>query len=428
MPEETRVADGAQASSRLTLQDMLHASSRVYGCPDPTTDRAITSKQLFDQHREDQVVWILQEWLRGNLEAYDPATRLPVLSPRKHRGIRASWDYVAGRIPGGAVTFGKVPTRLSLYGAFRSDRDGSWRLALHPQDRPVFLRLAAERPVSFSVPTTVQSGFSGSEETSALLLRISREDGIGVVAAAEYDGLPIFGVNAALHDLAQDCLSSRVFGREHLGTRERVLWANALAWFFSTIFARQLPAGMSSPTEQGSPESQVVHQAQTSIVERLATVIFDRDRVAEILAKFDANPVVLYPASQVAAPQLTMQADPVVAPSVDVVGEGGNVLQGAATERDDDQGAEPQDIYALMAAKLPDLLPRSALPKMCEELFGAQLIGKSTLEKHDMQNVGPPSERIGGRVHYRRDAFIQWFRGWSRGKDSGGEGGTKSMG
>ena len=54
------------------------------------------------------------------------------------------------------------------------------------------------------------------------------------------------------------------------------------------------------------------------------------------------------------------------------------------------------DIYTLMTEKLPALLPRSKLPKICEELLGTKLIGKSTLEKLDMRNEGPPKIKIGG--------------------------------
>ena len=116
---------------------MLRAVAMVCGCPDPATDAAITMKQLLEGYPEDQVVWVLQEWLRGRIEAYDPVTLQPVLSPRNHREIRVSWDYVVGVIPsdGASVTFGKLPARLSLYGTFRHSPDGAWSKQFQKQRR-----------------------------------------------------------------------------------------------------------------------------------------------------------------------------------------------------------------------------------------------------------------------------------------------------
>jgi hypothetical protein len=208
-----------------------------------------------------------------------------------------------------------------------------------------------------------------------------------------------------------------VFNRESLNPAERVLWGNAIAWFFATIFARQLPTGLADAAEVGSPENQVVHQARAAIVARLAAMIFDRTRVAEAVAKFQAAPIPLYP-EDVVSPAVQTEVpvrNPTVPAQTDVDPATDDEKDGASAEEKEASA----DIYALMAKRLPDLLPRSTLPKMCEELLGTQLIGKSTLEKLDMRKAGPPSVEIRGRVHYPRDAFIQWFREWNAAKASG---------
>lgn len=413
MQDKTRQTDDAPASSRLTLPDMLRAVAMACGCPDPATDAAVTVKQLLGEHPEDHVVWVLQEWLRGRIEAYDPLTLQLVLSPRNHPAIHASWDYLAGAIPSGgaSVTFGKLPARLPLYGTFSFTPDGVWRFTLHSQDRPVFRRITSDRPVTFSIPCVKQGGLSAVEEASSLFLRIEREDGVGFVASAEYDGVPIFGVNAAIHDLAQDCLCAGVFGRDILSPRGRRLWENALAWFFSKLFTRRLPRRMEDLATLGSPENLVLHQARSAIAARLSTVIFDRDRVMETITAFPADPKKLFP--EVEAIQIGSQVLSPVHPHPNVSAEPLEAEQAGECEV---VAEVPRDIYALMAEKLPELLPRSMLPRMCEELLGTKLIGKSTLEKLDMKKVGPPSVEIGGRVHYRRDEFIRWFRGRNAGK------------
>ena len=413
MPDETRVTDDATASSRLTLPDMLRAVAMACGCPDPASGAAVTVKQLLEEHPEDHVVWVLQEWLRGRIEAYDPLTLQLVLSPRSHPAIHASWDYVAGAIPSGgaSIAFGKLPARLPLYGAFSFTPDGAWRFTLHSQDRPVFRRITSDRPVAFSIPCVKQGGISGVEETSSLFLRVEREDGVGLVASAEYDGVPIFGVNAAIHDLAQDCLCAGVFGRDILSPRDRRLWENALAWFFSKVFTRRLPRRMEDLAALGSPESLVLHRARSAIAARLSTVIFDRDRVMETITAFPADPKELFPEVE------AIQLDPPVRLSAQPHSEAGAESLDAEQAEECEVAAEKsQDIYSLMAEKLPELLPRSALPKMCEALLGTKLIGKSTLEKLDMEKAGPPSVNIRGRIHYRKGEFILWFREWSVGR------------
>ncbi len=418
MVETQTTSDEEASSSRLTLPDMLRAAVLLGGCPDPATEQAITVTQVLADYPEDQVVWVLQEWVRGRLEAYDPFTLMPVLSPRNHRTVRVSWDYVAGVVPWpgacASIGVGKLPARLPLYGTFKFYPDGDWRFSLHPQDRPIFRRVDRARPVTFSIPIIVKGGLAGVEETSSLLLRIGREDNLGLVVSAEYGGLPIYGVSAALHDLAQDCLRARVFNRESLNPQERVLWGNAIAWFFATIFARQLPAGFANAADLGSPENQVVHQARTGIVARLASMIFDRTRVAEAVAKFQAAQIPLYP-EDVASPAVQTEVPvrkPIIPTQTVVDVAHDDERAGDSAEETEDSA----DIYALMAKRLPDLLPRSTLPKMCEELLGTQLIGKSTLEKLDMRKAGPPSGEIRGRIHYRREVFIQWFRDWNAGR------------
>lgn len=418
---DSQTGDGDAQGSRLTLRDMLRSAALLGGCPDPATEQAITTAQVLADYPEEHIVWILQEWIRGRLEAYDPFTLRPVLSPRNHRSVRVSWDYVAGVIPGpgacGSIGVGKLPARLPLYGTFKFYPDGEWRFGLHPQDRPIFRRIDRARSVTFSIPIVVKGGLAGVEEVSSLFLRIARENNLGLVVSAEHGGLPIYGVSAALHDLAQDCLRAQVFNRESLNPAERVLWGNAIAWFFATIFARQLPTGLADAAEVGSPENQVVHQARAAIVARLAAMIFDRTRVAEAVAKFQAAPIPLYP-EDVVSPAVQTEVpvrNPTVPAQTDVDPATDDEKDGASAEEKEASA----DIYALMAKRLPDLLPRSTLPKMCEELLGTQLIGKSTLEKLDMRKAGPPSVEIRGRVHYPRDAFIQWFREWNAAKASG---------
>lgn len=394
-----------------TLLDMIRHIQMAGGCPDPATDRAVTLAWIGETYPEDAVIWVLQEWVRGGLEGYDPVSLIPVLAPRGVQDPKIAWNYVAGSLPspglGGTVRLGKLPTRLPLYGALRFDSDRNWSFLLHDPDRPVLRRIAPDRPATFTIP--VQSETPGAEENTGLFLRVERDAKVGLAVSAEYSGLRWQGVSRAIHDLAQNCLRARVFSREIAGHRDAVLWGNAIAWFFSMVFSLDLPARMADLAEEGSPENQVIRQARSAIAVRLGTMIFDRDRVEAAIAAFREHSVPLFPRNDVQQARATGRAaESVVATPLP--------SQEAATV--ETEGAEPPvapedgpaDIYALMAEKLPDLLPRSKLPKMCEELLGTKLIGKSTLEKLDMRNEGPPKLEIGGRVHYRKAEFIGWWR------------------
>ncbi len=397
-----------------TLLDMIRHIQMAGGCPDPATDRAVTLAWIGETYPQDAVAWVLQEWVRGRLEGYDPVSLIPILAPRGVRNPEIAWNYVAGSIPspglGGSVRLGKLPTRLPLYGTFRFDSERNWSFLLHDPDRPVIRRIAVDRPAMFTIP--VQSETPGVEENTGLFLRVDRDAKVGLAVSAEYNGLRWQGVSRAIHDLAQNCLRARVFNRETAGNRDAALWGNALAWFFSIVFSQDLPARMAVLAEEGSPENQVIRQARSAIAVRLGTMIFDRDRLEAAIAAFREHPVPLFPRnaiSQVRASAATVEKM-VVTPSSGQEPTAGTNEGPEPLAKSDGEAA---DIYELMAEKLPDLLPRSKLPKMCEELLGAKLIGKSTLEKLDMRNEGPPKLEIGGRVHYRRDTFIQWYRHWT---------------
>ena len=397
-----------------TLLDMIRHIQMAGGCPDPATDRAVTLAWIGETYPEDAVIWVLQEWVRGGLEGYDPVSLIPVLAPRGVQEPKIAWNYVAGSLPfpglGGSVRLGKLPTRLPLYGAFRFDSDRNWSFLLHDPDRPAIRRIAPDHPATFTIP--VQSETPGVEENTVLFLRVERDAKVGLAVSAEYSGLRWQGVSRAIHDLAQNCLRARVFSREIAGHRDAVLWGNAIAWFFSMVFSQDMPARMADLAEEGSPENQVIRQARTAIAVRLGTMIFHRDRVESAIAAFREHPVPLFPRNdfpQIRASAATVEKEAVTPSS----------SQESLARANEDPGplvkpeGEAADIYALMTEKLPDLLPRSKLPKMCEEILGAKLIGKSTLEKLDMRNEGPPKLEIGGRVHYRRDTFIQWYRHWT---------------
>ncbi|MDX9862697.1 MAG: hypothetical protein RBS99_17455 [Rhodospirillales bacterium] len=400
-----------------TLLDMIRHIQMAGGCPDPATDRAVTLAWIGETYPEDAVIWVLQEWVRGGLEGYDPVSLIPVLAPRGVQDPKIAWNYVAGSLPspglGGTVRLGKLPTRLPLYGAFRFDSDRNWSFLLHDSDRPAIRRIAPDRPATFTIP--VQSETPGAEENTGLFLRVERDAKVGLAVSAQYNGLRWQGVSRAIHDLAQNCLRARVFSREIAGHRDAVLWGNAIAWFFSMVFSRDLPARMADLAEEGSPENQVIRQARSAIAVRLGTMIFDRDRVETAIAAFWDHPVPLFPWNDI--PQMRTSG---LAVEKAAVTPSSSQESTALTTEVPEPLAEPEggaaDIYELMEEKLPELLPRSKLPKMCEELLGAKLLGKSTLEKLDMRNEGPPKLEVGGRIHYSRAAFIQWYRKWNHTK------------
>ena len=397
-----------------TLRDVVRHMQMAAGCPDPDTESAVTLAQISEVQSVEVVTWVLQEWARGRLEAYDPGSLMPILTPRMCQNPRIEWNYVAGSIPnlglGGSVRLGKLPGRLPSYGTFRFESDGNWSFLLHGSDRPVIRRIATDRPAIFAIPIQLEA--PGAEESTSLLLRVERDPNVGLTVSAEYGGLRWQGISRAIHDLAQDCMRAKVFSRDVVGHRDAALWSNAVAWFLSMVFSRDLPIRMTDLAEEGSPENEVIRQARSAIAVRLATMIFHKDRVEEAVTSFREHLVPLFPESaghQIKAPEEV--SEHVVNPQPTGWDTTGKADGDAESHSAADDGAP--DICALMAEKLPDLLPRSKLPRLCEELLGTKLIGKSTLEKLDMRNEGPPKLVINGRIHYRKEEFVRWYRCWN---------------
>ena len=82
-----------------TLRDVVRHMQMAAGCPDPDTENAVTLAQISEVQSVDVVTRVLQEWVRGRLEAYDPGSLMPILTPRMCQNPRIEWNYVAGSIP-----------------------------------------------------------------------------------------------------------------------------------------------------------------------------------------------------------------------------------------------------------------------------------------------------------------------------------------
>lgn len=399
----------------LTMADLLRFADMAVEFP--PEDRILTLQQVMDTCSEDEAVWLLQEWIRGRLEAYDARSHMPVLAPRPHRPLRMTWDFISGVLPdvgmGHSVRIEKVPSRLALYGELRIWPDGIWSFALHPHDQPPLKRIMLDRPLSFPVSLVLKNEHTGAEDRTCLFLHLHRDARAGLVAWADYGPLRFHGFSRAIRDLAENCARGKAFSRDHLTAVDTVLWINVVAWFFSVAFTRELPGSLRRMIEEGTPENQTAHQARSQVVWRLGAMVFDRMKAEETLRLFREKRPALYPYDGLQVveavpeirkrPQPAKEADgppvPVPPREPEALGESGK------------QAVAP-DLYALMASKLPELLPRSRLPDICKELLGTSLIGKSTLEKLDARKEGPPNHDIGGRVHYRREEFIEWYRAW----------------
>ena len=61
-------------------------------------------------------------------------------------------------------------------------------------------------------------------------------------------------------------------------------------------------------------------------------------------------------------------------------------------------------ILEKLTRELPPLFARAAVPKLLPGIYQYQ-----TLCNFETEGIGPPSTKIGKKVCYERESFLQWF-------------------
>ena len=144
-PDIDEPCGGTVAGSEMA--EVLRLARMFAGYPDE--ERVVHFRDLGTS--EQQKIWILQQWLRGELEAYDPGSYQPILPPRGNRGLPVSWGYISSFIldldPGFHVDEVIEPPNLDLYGVFQSQPNGLWSFELNSDDCPDLMKIVAGRPL-----------------------------------------------------------------------------------------------------------------------------------------------------------------------------------------------------------------------------------------------------------------------------------------
>ena len=202
----------------------------------------------------------------------------------------------------------------------------------------------------------------------------------------------------------KNCVRAGVFSRDVVGRRDAALWSNAIAWFLSMVFSRDLPIRMTDLAAEGSPENEVIRQARSAITKRLATMIFHKDRVEDAITSFREHPVPPFPES---AGHQTETSDEVTEHVVDLQPAGWDTTSKADGEAESHSAAgdEVPDIYVLLAEKLPEFLPDPSCRK-CARSCWHEADRQEHPGKARYAKPGPPKFEIGGRVHYRKRSSL----------------------
>jgi len=410
------VLDSHLTQTTMTLDKALRTAYLIAGCPDPDGKDVVTLLALHNECSDQEMSWSIQRWICGDIEAFDPHTMQPVLAPRHYGAIMPSWGFVSGKVildMGQSVQLGTMPKRLALLGELRFSPTGEWSFALHNNDQSALRRIRSDRPVQLSVPFNIMNMHNDVLIQSSLLVNITRDPVCGlVVFVRQGEGL-FHGAARFIIDLVQNALRSPCFCSGQYKVPEMSYRQSALCGFFQSAFTQAVPECLNASVKLGTPESQKLHDARAAIAGRLASMIFSKQRAMAILEEFRLKPLPVFheffPIGAVTSVHAKVQKLPVeqtdverVSPPIQEKAVGGvEIVEDVALSTEHSAVADfsGEDIYVLMAQKLPELLPRSEVADLCKDLLGSQLIGKSTLEKLDMNKAGPPSVKIGGRVH-----------------------------
>lgn len=291
-----QVPDRNQTGSEMTLEELFHQSLSVMG--HPSSDSSIILRDLQNEYSTDEVTWLLQEWIRGKLDAFDPESSMPALCPRYGLTLRPSWDFVSGVLPG--VNWGflvsstEEPPDLHHYGDFEMRPDGVWSFALLADDLPQLKQVQIEDPVHLPIPLILKNDHTGEERKGCLHLHIQRDERSGLVVAAKYRDEYFFGFNRRIRELAEKNIRGALFsiGASAL---EYSQYADALALFFSMAFTKNIPFTHRNFLDEDIAEGSTQRRALHSVFNRLSTLVFDQEIIKKSLVAFQSGQIDLYP-------------------------------------------------------------------------------------------------------------------------------------
>jgi hypothetical protein len=384
------------------FEEMLQQVRQSRGFPG--YEESITLPQLVDLHSEDQITWLLQEWVRGKIQAFDASTTLPILLPRSSYSPKISWDFVSGHVigaeMGARLLLEKAPARLTYYGWLTIAPTGHWSFQLQAPNLPALRRIIPGRPVILTIPLMLKNEATGEESHFPLLITIEHNRSFGLIVSAECQGRKQHGYSRDIWDLVEatvragSLVSSQIFGDEAL------VWKHSFASFSSSLFTKVSPDSVSNVFETGSRISALSREIQQIFAIRLSAAVWKSSDAFKIINNYDNSPEII-------ASENTQ-----IVPSPQ--SEERNLEYPENNNSKNEIKITQSDIYYIMSQKLPDLLARSKLSKICEEMLGTPLIGKSTLEKLDMTGKGPPRILLKGKVHYKKIDFIEWYKIWEK--------------
>lgn len=387
------------------FEEMLQQVRQSRGFP--SYEESITLPQLVDLHSEDQIIWLLQEWVRGKIQAFDASTTLPILLPRSSYSPKISWDFVSGHVigaeMGARLLLEKAPARLTYYGWLTIAPTGHWSFQLQAPNLPALRRIIPGRPVILIIPLMLKNEATGEESHFPLLITIEYNRRFGLVVSTECQGRKQHGYSRDIWDLVEATVRAGSLVSSHIFGDEGLVWKHSLASFFSSLFIKVSPDSVSNVFEAGSRISALSREIQQIFTIRLSAAVWKKSDVTRIIDNLENL-----------ATSMTINDIGTISPLSSEEIAPSHHEENVNHLRKQDLKENPGDIYCLMAEKLPDLLPRAKLPKIFQESFGTSLIGKSTLEKLDMTGNGPPKTILSGRVHYKKSDFIDWYRSWRK--------------
>lgn len=263
----------------------------------PSSSNSITLRDVQKKYSPDEVIWLLQEWIRGELSAFVPSTSMPVLSIR-HPIPRPSWDFMYGILAG--LNYGdrvqpeKVPSDLYHYGDFNMRPEGGWDFALHGEDSPKLRQIKLDEAIHFSIPLALINEHTGETKTECLHIHIKSEAAAGLFLYAKYCDQHFYGFNKKIRILAEDGVRGMLFNSE-LSAQAISEHVDALAFFFTAAFTEIIPSSHRILSDQNVLEGPSRRRAFRAVMTHLGTLIFNRRNVEQTVESFRSAPIELYP-------------------------------------------------------------------------------------------------------------------------------------